>query len=112
MMARSCCSLLGQVSSEPCLTRPWTPSLCPAHALLNCPLGLLSQMLQEQEGRGLLIPLLRSLGNIAAAGAAAAAEQLLSPDAAPALQALVVCAGVSPWFRPGLAPSWAGAQLG
>ncbi|KAL4440465.1 hypothetical protein ABPG75_003466 [Micractinium tetrahymenae] len=51
------------------------------------------QMLQEQEGRGLLIPLLRSLGNVAAGGGAAAAEQLLSSDAAPALHALVVCAG-------------------
>lgn len=51
-------------------------------------------MLQEQEGRGLLIPLLRSLGNVAAGGGTAAAEQLLSPDAAPALQALVTCAGV------------------
>ncbi|KAI7843347.1 hypothetical protein COHA_003044 [Chlorella ohadii] len=46
----------------------------------------------EQEGRGLLIPLLRSLGNVAAGGGAAAVEQLLSPDAAPALQALVTCA--------------------
>ena len=53
------------------------------------------QMLQdEQTGRALLIPLLRSLGNIAAGGGAAAAEQLLSPQAAPALQALVTCAGV------------------
>jgi hypothetical protein len=46
----------------------------------------------EQTGRGLLIPLLRSLGNVAAGGGAAAVEQLLSPDAAPALQALVTCA--------------------
>lgn len=112
-MARSRlgCSLLGQVSSDPCFTRPWTPCLCPAHALLHCLLGLLSQMLQEQEGRGLLIPLLRSLGNIAAAGGAAAAEQLLGPDAAPALQALVVCAGVSPCFRPGQGRRPAGLSL-
>lgn len=55
----------------------------------------LPQTLQdEQEGRGLLIPLLRSLGNVAAGGGAAAVEQLLSPDAAPALQALVTCAQV------------------
>lgn len=52
-------------------------------------------MLQdEQAGRALLIPLMRSLGNIAAGGGAAAQAQLLTPDAAPALQALVICAGV------------------
>ena len=52
-------------------------------------------MLQdEQVGRALLIPLMRSLGNIAAGGGAAAMEQLLSPAATPALQALVTCAGV------------------
>ena len=54
------------------------------------------QMMQdEQTGRALLIPLLRSLGNIAAGGGAAASEQLLSPQAGPALQALVTCAAVS-----------------
>lgn len=53
------------------------------------------QMLQDEEqGRALLIPLMRSLGNIAAGGGSTAAAQLLSPDAAPALQALVTCAGV------------------
>lgn len=54
------------------------------------------QMLQdEQLGRALLIPLMRSLGNIAAGGGSAAVAQLLSPEAGPALQALVTCAGVS-----------------
>lgn len=57
--------------------------------------GAVDQMLQdESSGRALLIPLMRSLGNIAAGGSGAAVEQLLSPDAAPALQALVTCAGV------------------
>ncbi|KAI3431378.1 hypothetical protein D9Q98_004432 [Chlorella vulgaris] len=52
------------------------------------------QMLQdEQLGRALLIPLMRSLGNIAAGGGSAAVAQLLSPEAGPALQALVTCAG-------------------
>ncbi|PSC72043.1 importin subunit alpha-2 [Micractinium conductrix] len=52
------------------------------------------QMLrEEQDGRALLIPLLRSLGNLAAGGGAHAADQLLGLDAAPALEALVVCAG-------------------
>ena len=50
---------------------------------------------EEQDGRALLIPLLRSLGNLAAGGGAHAADQLLGLDAAPALEALVVCAGVS-----------------
>jgi hypothetical protein len=50
------------------------------------------QMVQDEEsGRALLIPLLRSLGNVAAGGGAAAVEQLLGPEAAPALQALVTC---------------------
>jgi hypothetical protein len=66
-------------------------------ACMNClPFARPLQMLQdEQTGRALLIPLLRALGNIAAGGGAAAAEQLLSPQAGPALQALVTCAAVS-----------------
>jgi hypothetical protein len=53
-------------------------------------------MVQDEEsGRALLIPLLRSLGNVAAGGGAAAVEQLLGPEAAPALQALVTCSQAS-----------------
>ena len=55
------------------------------------------QMVQDEaSGWALLLPLLRALGNIAAAGGAASVEQLLAPDAAPALQALVTCTQVSP----------------
>ena len=55
------------------------------------------QMVQDEaSGQALLLPLLRALGNIAAGGGGAAMEQLLAPDAAPALQSLVTCTQVSP----------------
>ena len=45
------------------------------------------QALQEEmRGRAFLIPLLRTLGNIAAGGGSAACEQLLSPDATPGIE--------------------------
>lgn len=63
-------------------------------ACVAAPVYPLQTLQDEQAGRGLLIPLLRSLGNLAAGGGSAAVDQLLSPDAAPALQALVTCAQV------------------
>lgn len=91
-------------SSVPYPKRPWPGHASSLARAANCwpRRGLQTRanrpapqtMQDEQAGRGLLIPLLRSLGNVAAGGGSAAVEQLLSPDAVPALQALVTCAQV------------------
>jgi hypothetical protein len=64
-------------------------SLASTVSLLRCAVLCWPQQAMQEaaQGRALLIPMLRTLGNIAAGGGAAACAQLLSPESAAGVQA-------------------------